>query len=934
MTKQETEPDRALHDQDVGFCLIEVRDDAHGGRCDFRFIEANAAFSRHTGLEVIGRWMRDGAQSDNLGCFDQCADIVCKGQPAHFEYAEPGPGKRYFDVYAHQVDHPEQRRIAVMLSDITARKHEEARRAAMFELSDLMAQCDDSASLADAASAILGRTLDVHLVGYGTVDAAAETLTVERDWTVDGARSLAGTVQFRDFGSYIEDFKRGETVVVVDARTDPRTAAFADALEARSARAFVNTPIFERGEWVALQYVSSTRPRDWSDDELRFIREVGARIRVASARIDAEQATRTLAASLDRQVQLRTRQLDQAWLLSQELLVVARPDGVIEDCNPMWEQVLGYEVQELAGRNFIDFTHPDDLERTLVVFGSILTQPLTEPYAYRFRHKDGRYLWFAWTGAFDAGRVYAAGRDLSAERARDKALRDAEEFTRLALASVGGVGVWTFDLVRNQYIGDAAIAELYGLDPARLADGVSVEEMTSNIHPDDLPGVRAAIRRSLASNADAAMQYRLMHPDGTVRWVLSRWRNYLDESGAPIRRSGVGIEVTSQRNVEDQLHQAQKMEAVGQLTGGLAHDFNNLLAGITGALSLMQIRMRQGRFDDLDRFMSVAQGAAKRAAALTHRLLAFSRSQTLEPRPTDINGLVQGMEELIRRTIGPQITLEVVGAIGLWPTLVDPGQLENALLNLCINARDAMPEGGRITIETANKWLDYSSSTQYEIPEGQYLSLCVSDTGTGMKPELLARVFEPFFTTKPLGEGTGLGLSMIHGFARQSGGQVRIYSEVGEGTTVCLYLPRHYGEIDPEQDAQQQGEVAPDGSGETVLIVDDEPSVRMLVVEVLKDMGYTAIEAADSPAGLKLLQSDTRIDLLITDVGLPGGMNGRQMADAGRERRPGLKVLFVTGYAENSLIGNGHLLPGMQVLTKPFEIEVLAIRIKEMLASS
>jgi len=934
MTKQETEPDRALHDQDVGFCLIEVRDDAHGGRCDFRFIEANAAFSRHTGLEVIGRWMRDGAQSDNLGCFDQCADIVCKGQPAHFEYAEPGPGKRYFDVYAHQVDHPEQRRIAVMLSDITARKHEEARRAAMFELSDLMAQCDDSASLADAASAILGRTLDVHLVGYGTVDAAAETLTVERDWTVDGARSLAGTVQFRDFGSYIEDFKRGETVVVVDARTDPRTAAFADALEARSARAFVNTPIFERGEWVALQYVSSTRPRDWSDDELRFIREVGARIRVASARIDAEQATRTLAASLDRQVQLRTRQLDQAWRLSQELLVVARPDGVIEDCNPMWEQVLGYEVQELAGRNFIDFTHPDDLERTLVVFGSILTQPLTEPYAYRFRHKDGRYLWFAWTGAFDAGRVYAAGRDLSAERARDKALRDAEEFTRLALASVGGVGVWTFDLVRNQYIGDAAIAELYGLDPARLADGVSVEEMTSNIHPDDLPGVRAAIRRSLASNADAAMQYRLMHPDGTVRWVLSRWRNYLDESGAPIRRSGVGIEVTSQRNVEDQLHQAQKMEAVGQLTGGLAHDFNNLLAGITGALSLMQIRMRQGRFDDLDRFMSVAQGAAKRAAALTHRLLAFSRSQTLEPRPTDINGLVQGMEELIRRTIGPQITLEVVGAIGLWPTLVDPGQLENALLNLCINARDAMPEGGRITIETANKWLDYSSSTQYEIPEGQYLSLCVSDTGTGMKPELLARVFEPFFTTKPLGEGTGLGLSMIHGFARQSGGQVRIYSEVGEGTTVCLYLPRHYGEIDPEQDAQQQGEVAPDGSGETVLIVDDEPSVRMLVVEVLKDMGYTAIEAADSPAGLKLLQSDTRIDLLITDVGLPGGMNGRQMADAGRERRPGLKVLFVTGYAENSLIGNGHLLPGMQVLTKPFEIEVLAIRIKEMLASS
>ena len=264
---------------------------------------------------------------------------------------------------------------------------------------------------------------------------------------------------------------------------------------------------------------------------------------------------------------------------------------------------------------------------------------------------------------------------------------------------------------------------------------------------------------------------------------------------------------------EEALRQSQKMEAVGQLTGGLAHDFNNLLAGISGSLELMQTRMQQGRFNDVDRYMAAAQGAAKRAAALTHRLLAFSRRQTLDPKPTNVNRLVSGMQELIQRTVGPGITVEVVGASGLWPVLVDPSQLENALLNLCINSRDAMPDGGRITIETANKWLDERAAKKHDIPEGQYLSLCVTDTGTGMPPEVIARVFEPFFTTKPIGEGTGLGLSMIYGFAQQSGGQVRIYSEVGKGTTVCIYLPRHYGEIDDEGHATESRDAAALGAG-------------------------------------------------------------------------------------------------------------------------
>jgi len=503
-----------------------------------------------------------------------------------------------------------------------------------------------------------------------------------------------------------------------------------------------------------------------------------------------------------------TRAQDRFWQLSRELLVVALPDGTIETINPAWTELLGYEPHEIVGTTFLGYTHPDDLNATVSAFAGIFDQPLHIPFEYRFRHKDGSYRWFAWTGICSEGRVYAAGRDLPPERLHAKVMSDHEEFTRLALSSVGGVGAWSADLQHGRYVADVAIARLYGLDPVRAAGGVPTADFLANVHPDDLPTLQAEIARSMVSGKDMALEYRLRHPDGSIRWVLSRWRTHLDADGRPVRRTGIGIETTGQRNMEEQLRQAQKMEAVGQLTGGLAHDFNNLLAGITGSLGLMQIRMRQGRLDDLERYMTVAQGAARRAAALTHRLLAFSRRQTLDPKPTDVNGLIAGMEDLIRRTIGPHIALEVVGTVGLWPALIDPGQLENALLNLCINARDAMPDGGRITIETANKWLDYSASSTHDIPEGQYLSVCVTDTGTGMAPEVAARAFEPFFTTKPLGEGTGLGLSMIHGFARQSGGHVRIYSEAGEGTTVCLYLPRHYGDVGSDEVAHRVAEVA------------------------------------------------------------------------------------------------------------------------------
>ena len=452
------------------------------------------------------------------------------------------------------------------------------------------------------------------------------------------------------------------------------------------------------------------------------------------------------------------------------------------------------------------------------------------------------------------------------------------------------------------------------------------------LHPYDIERSRAGFELTQIGKPAIRFPNRYRCKDGSYRWI----------SWVGIPEDGLvycsGRDITEEKAAEaellaaqDALRQSQKMEAVGQLTGGIAHDFNNLLAGISGSLELLEKRMSEGRLAGSERYIAAAQGSARRAAALTQRLLAFSRRQTLDPKPIDANRLIASMEDLIRRSVGPDVELEVVGAGGLWTTRVDPSQLENALLNLCINARDAMaPDGGRLTIETANRWLDERAAKDRDLPPGQYISLSVTDTGAGMSPDVLAQAFDPFFTTKPLGQGTGLGLSMIHGFLRQSGGQVHIYTEPGKGTTVSLYLPRFAGAQEPvEADEPTYANEA--GRGETVMIIDDEAIVRMLVVEVLGEAGYRVVEAEDGPSGLEILQSDARIDLLITDVGLPGGMNGRQVADAARLTRPDLKVLFVTGYAENAVVGNGHLDAGMQVITKPFAMALLANRVREMI---
>jgi PAS domain S-box-containing protein len=450
-------------------------------------------------------------------------------------------------------------------------------------------------------------------------------------------------------------------------------------------------------------------------------------------------------------------------------------------------------------------------------------------------------------------------------------------------------------------------------------------------HPDDNGITGAQVRKLGASQATVRFESRFRHKDGSYRWLS--WTGVADQD----QLYAVARDVTAEKAAaerlkatEEALRQSQKMEAVGQLTGGIAHDFNNLLTGIVGSLDLLQTRLNQGRTDNVARYINAAMTSANRAAALTHRLLAFARRQPLIPKGVDVNQLVVSLEDLLRRTIGETIDLEIAAADDLWSTLCDPNQLESALLNLAINARDAMPDGGRLTVTTANARLDSVTADTPALSPGDYICIDVTDSGVGMSAEVAARAFDPFFTTKPIGQGTGLGLSMIYGFARQSNGHVTITSRLGQGTSIKLYLPRHHGDNAVEQaSAVIAAELA--ATGETVLVVEDEAVVRGVILEILHDQGYRTLEAADGPSGLRILRQDKRIDLLITDVGLPG-MNGRQLADQARETRPDLKILFITGYAESVAIADGFLQPGMEMITKPFELDVLSRRIRAMIS--
>ncbi|MET0428069.1 MAG: PAS domain-containing protein [Microvirga sp.] len=619
----------------------------------------------------------------------------------------------------------------------------------------------------------------------------------------------------------------------------------------------------------------------------------------------------------------------------------APPDGQLDWFNDRVYQYSGTQPGSLDGAGWTGLVHPDDLGDAGGRWATALATAGTYEAEFRLRRADGAYRWHIARavpilGEGDSVLCWiGTNTDIEDQRAAAEALRHLNETLE------GQVAERTADRDRMWRLSTDVMlvarfdGSIEAVNPAWTTllgwrqDQLMGRNFLDLVHPDDVASTTREAERLSDGITTLRFENRYRTRDGSYRWLA--WTAVPDERFI----HAVGRDITAEKAqaealhlAEEQLRQAQKMEAVGQLTGGIAHDFNNLLAGIVGSLDLMQTRIAQGRTDTVERYAKAAMSSAQRAAALTHRLLAFSRRQPLDPKPVNANGLVASMEDLLRRTIGPLHALEIVTAGGLWTTLCDPNQLESAILNLAINARDAMPDGGKLTIETCNAHLDNAyAAAQRDLAPGQYICICITDTGEGMPPDVIARAVEPFFTTKPLGQGTGLGLSMVYGFAKQSEGHLRIYSEVGQGTTIKIYLPRHRGAAVSENPTEAFSDAPRAEAGETVLVVEDEPVVRDLIVEVLQDLGYRALEADDGPAGLRILQSRERVDLLVTDVGLPG-INGRQLADQARQHRPGLKVLFITGYAENATLANGFLDPGMNMITKPFAVEVLANRIR------
>jgi PAS domain S-box-containing protein len=613
------------------------------------------------------------------------------------------------------------------------------------------------------------------------------------------------------------------------------------------------------------------------------------------------------------------------------------PQGIVTSWNQGAVRFKGYEAAEIIGQHFSIFYTEED-KKSGLPHGALEIaerEGIFENEAWRVR-KDGTRFWAHVVIdpiRSDAGELVGFAkitRDLTERKNAAEALRRSEEQLSILIQGVTDYAIYMLDPEGRVTNWNAGAERLKGYKASEIIGQNFARFYTEEDREKDIPARN--LRIALHEGRFETEGWRVRQ-DGTQFWASAVLNAIRDSDGKTIGFAKITRDLTERRAAEERARQAQKMEAIGQLTGGVAHDFNNLLTIVIGNLEALR-RSLKGSDLDVGRLQRSAENAmqgARRAETLTQRLLAFSRQQPLDPKPVDIGRLVTGMSDLLRRTMDEQITIETVLGGGIWLAHADPNQVELAILNLAVNARDAMPEGGKVTIETANVYLDDKyAAAQAEVIPGQYVMVAVTDNGIGMTPEVKAKAFDPFFTTKDVGQGTGLGLSQVYGFVKQSGGHVKIYSELGEGTTVKLYLPRVHSasSIDKPENA------APPVRGsmnETILVVEDDAGVRSYSNEALAELGYKVIEAANARDALDMLDANSDIQVLFTDIGLPGGMNGRQLAEEALRRRPRLKVLFTTGYAGNAIVHDGRLDPGVQLITKPFTQATLSAKLRDII---
>ncbi|MDX1490122.1 MAG: PAS domain-containing protein [Pseudohongiellaceae bacterium] len=610
----------------------------------------------------------------------------------------------------------------------------------------------------------------------------------------------------------------------------------------------------------------------------------------------------------------------------------ATPSGYVDFVSNAFNTYTGNDTNELINeQEWLKRIHPDDEEHRVNDWKNASSELKDFTTEFRIRSATGEYRWFLIYGRpiFNAEhevvKWYGAAIDIHDKKLLEEELRTSEQ--RLSyLTAATTDAVWDWDSVNQKLWWSDSLYTLFGYEPEEKAP--TPEDWAKRIHPEDrnnvVPGLQHAID---GDSSDWEAEYRYKRADGTYAYVSDRCTVIRDEEGNAVRTVGGMRDVSSRRNMIEQIQQADRLHSVGQLTGGVAHDFNNLLTVILGNSELLVEGLNDNK--NLQSLAIVSRDAAQRGSQLTQRLLAFARRQALEPKAVDIPFLLKDMESLLRRTLRENIDIEIVNAAGLWQALVDPAQLEGALLNLSLNAKDAMPEGGKLTIETGNAYLDdkYAESHN-EVKSGQYVLIAVSDTGEGIDEEHLSQVFDPFFSTKGLGKGTGLGLSMVYGFVKQSNGHINIYSEVDQGTTVKIYLPRCTDTKAPEPHNITEPTT---GGTERILAVEDDELVRDFVCNQLLVLGYKVLSAANAEEALKILRSDEKIDLLFTDIVMPGELNGRQLADEAQKLRPGLKVLYTSGYTENAIVHQGRLDPGVHLLSKPYRRNELAQKIRLVL---